>query len=68
MLGLLKRLKGERYVATKRALITGVTGQDGSYLAELLFDKASEYWHEALRLAPTNYLEAANWMSQRDTL
>ena len=36
--------------------------------AELLFDKASEYWREALRLAPTNYLEAANWMSQRDTL
>ena len=23
----------------KRALITGVTGQDGSYLAELLLDK-----------------------------
>ncbi|MDH4169511.1 MAG: GDP-mannose 4,6-dehydratase, partial [Acidimicrobiia bacterium] len=24
---------------TKRALITGITGQDGSYLAELLLDK-----------------------------
>ena len=24
----------------KRALITGVTGQDGSYLAELLLEKA----------------------------
>ena len=24
---------------TKTALITGVTGQDGSYLAELLLDK-----------------------------
>jgi GDPmannose 4,6-dehydratase len=27
---------------TKRALITGVTGQDGSYLAELLFEKGYE--------------------------
>ncbi len=27
---------------TKRALITGVTGQDGSYLAELLIDKGYE--------------------------
>ena len=26
----------------KRALITGVTGQDGSYLAELLLDKGYE--------------------------
>jgi GDPmannose 4,6-dehydratase len=24
---------------TRRALITGITGQDGSYLAELLLDK-----------------------------
>ena len=28
--------------ATKRALITGVTGQDGAYLAELLLDKGYE--------------------------
>ena len=27
-----------------RALITGVTGQDGSYLAELLLDKGYEVW------------------------
>ena len=26
---------------TKRALITGVTGQDGAYLAELLLQKGS---------------------------
>ncbi|MFO0672594.1 MAG: GDP-mannose 4,6-dehydratase [Polyangiaceae bacterium] len=26
---------------TKRALITGITGQDGSYLAELLLAKAA---------------------------
>ena len=27
---------------TKTALITGITGQDGSYLAELLIDKGYE--------------------------
>ena len=29
-------------MALKRALITGVTGQDGSYLAELLLEKGYE--------------------------
>jgi GDPmannose 4,6-dehydratase len=29
---------------TKRALITGITGQDGSYLAELLLDKGYEVY------------------------
>jgi GDP-D-mannose dehydratase len=28
--------------AMKRALITGITGQDGSYLAELLLEKGYE--------------------------
>ena len=28
----------------KRALITGITGQDGSYLAELLLAKGYEVW------------------------
>lgn len=28
----------------KRALVTGITGQDGSYLAELLLDKGYEVW------------------------
>jgi GDPmannose 4,6-dehydratase len=27
---------------TKKALITGITGQDGSYLAEFLLDKGYE--------------------------
>jgi GDP-D-mannose dehydratase len=27
----------------KRALITGITGQDGSYLAEFLLDKAMKF-------------------------
>ena len=30
-------------------------------VATLLFDKAAEYWKEAIRLAPTNYIEAVNW-------
>src|SRR5258705_10655143 len=29
-------------MAMKKALITGITGQDGSYLAELLLDKGYE--------------------------
>jgi GDPmannose 4,6-dehydratase len=28
----------------KRALITGITGQDGSYLAEFLLEKDYEVW------------------------
>src|SRR5262245_59401622 len=34
--------QGVRMGDTKRALITGVTGQDGSYLAELLLEKGYE--------------------------
>ena len=29
-------------MSTKKALITGITGQDGSYLAELLLSKGYE--------------------------
>ena len=37
---------------SKRALITGITGQDGSYLAELLLDKGYEV-HGIIRRAST---------------
>ena len=37
---------------SKRALITGITGQDGSYLAELLLDKGYEV-HGMIRRAST---------------
>lgn len=30
--------------------------------AEELFDKAAEYWKQAIRLAPNNYIEAQNWL------
>lgn len=39
----------------KRALITGVTGQDGSYLAELLLDKGYEVWGVVRRASTENY-------------
>src|SRR6476620_6071779 len=38
----------------KRALVTGVTGQDGSYLAELLLEKGYEVFGVARRLSASN--------------
>ena len=29
---------------------------------EALFDKAAEYWKQAIRIAPNNYIEAQNWL------
>ncbi|HII05863.1 MAG TPA: GDP-mannose 4,6-dehydratase [Methanotrichaceae archaeon] len=39
---------------TKAALITGITGQDGSYLAELLLNKGYEVYGLARRLSTPN--------------
>jgi GDPmannose 4,6-dehydratase len=39
----------------KRALITGITGQDGSYLAELLLEKGYEVHGLVRRASTTNY-------------
>ena len=39
----------------KRALITGITGQDGSYLAELLLDNGYEVFGLTRRLSAANY-------------
>jgi GDPmannose 4,6-dehydratase len=39
----------------KRALITGITGQDGSYLAELLLDQGYEVFGLTRRLSADNY-------------
>lgn len=30
--------------------------------AERLFDKAAEYWKQAIRISPNSYLEAQNWL------
>ena len=39
----------------KRAIITGITGQDGSYLAELLLDKGYEVTGVVRRLSAANF-------------
>ena len=30
--------------------------------SESFFDKAAEYWKQAIRIAPNNYIEAQNWL------
>jgi GDPmannose 4,6-dehydratase len=40
---------------TKRAFITGITGQDGSYLAELLLEKGYQIFGGVRRASSTNY-------------
>jgi tetratricopeptide (TPR) repeat protein len=32
-------------------------------VAKLFFDKAAEYWNQAINLDPYNYIEAQNWLS-----
>ena len=43
----------------KKAIITGITGQDGSYLAELLLDKGYEVYG-IMRRASTFNTERVN--------
>jgi GDPmannose 4,6-dehydratase len=45
---------------TNRALITGITGQDGSYLAELLLEKDYEVTGIVRRSSTTNYERIAH--------
>jgi GDPmannose 4,6-dehydratase len=52
---------------TKRALITGITGQDGSYLAELLLDKGYEVFG-LIRRAATPSTERIEHILDRITL
>ena len=52
---------------TKRALITGITGQDGSYLAELLLDEGYEVLG-LLRRTSTVNLERISHIQDRVTL
>lgn len=51
----------------KKALITGVTGQDGSYLAELLLEKGYEV-HGMVRRASTVNTERIDHIKDRITL
>lgn len=36
--------------------------------AEMLYDKAADYWKRAISLAPNNYLEAQNWLKNSGRL
>jgi GDPmannose 4,6-dehydratase len=47
-------------MSDKRALITGVTGQDGSYLAELLLDKGYEVYGMVRRSSTENFERIAH--------
>jgi GDPmannose 4,6-dehydratase len=51
----------------KTALITGITGQDGSYLAELLLDKGYEV-HGMVRRASTENFERIEHLTQKISL
>src|ERR1700709_1446131 len=51
----------------KSALITGITGQDGSYLAELLLEKGYEV-HGMVRRASTEKFDRIEHLRDRITL
>src|SRR4051794_29991311 len=51
----------------KRALITGITGQDGSYLAEWLLEKGYEV-HGVVRRSSTETFERINHLAGRISL
>lgn len=44
----------------KKALITGITGQDGSYLAELLLEKGYEVYGTVRRSSTVNYVNISH--------
>jgi GDPmannose 4,6-dehydratase len=54
-------------MSEKRALITGITGQDGSYLAELLLDKGYEVFGMVRRSSTENFDRIAH-LTDRITL
>jgi GDPmannose 4,6-dehydratase len=54
-------------MASKRALITGITGQDGSYLAELLLDKGYEV-HGMVRRSSTETFQRLEGIRDSITL
>ena len=50
----------------KRALITGITGQDGSYLAELLLDKGYEVVGVTRRSSAPNFWRVQHLLDRID--
>src|SRR6266705_3193656 len=60
--------EGTRRMSERRAaLITGITGQDGSYLAELLLEKGYEV-HGMVRRASTEKFERIEHLRDKVTL
>ena len=57
----------EKSAMAKRALITGITGQDGSYLAELLLEKGYEV-HGMVRRSSEEKFERISHLRDRITL
>jgi len=51
----------------KRAIITGITGQDGSYLAELLLEKGYEV-HGIVRRSSNYYIGSDDGMCEQGYL
>ena len=49
---------------SKRAFITGITGQDGSYLAELLLNKGYEVAGMVRRSSTVNFERISHLMDQ----
>jgi GDPmannose 4,6-dehydratase len=52
---------------SRKAIITGITGQDGSYLAELLLEKGYQV-HGVVRRASTETFERISHLQERITL
>ena len=42
----------------------GVKATENNYLelSKYMFDKAAQYWLQAIQIAPNNYIEAQNWL------
>ena len=49
---------------SKRAIITGITGQDGSYLAELLLEQGYEVVGVTRRLSAPNHRRIAHLLDR----
>ena len=48
---------------TKHALLTGITGRDGAYLARLLLEKGYEVHGVVRRIAASRTIARAGWGS-----
>ncbi len=51
-------------MSAKRALVTGITGQDGSYLADLLLEEGYEVFGLTRRLSANNYWRIAHLLDR----